>query len=392
MIRCGALFFSQDREKAEGAAKAAKRMTAAGTELKVREGSEAGLSEGGWIVSLDYGGTVLPVVHGWPGGEPGRGEFSMLTLTEGRLEASRDHCGTRPLYRGAHGRWVASDHRFLPEEPKSFVSRGAVLSVSTGGESNRRRAHRSFEGTFDDAVARLAFLIEDSVKARVAGKRRVAVAFSGGLDSSIVAHCAAAHCKVIACSVSAEGSVDSKVPRDTASTLGLEFAGMRVDDKRLKSEMRGIDLPFEPSPMDRSLWCIYSMTAKLAAESGAEFVMLGQLADELFGGYAKYEAALRRGGSVGAESLMSEDVAQCAVRGFVRDEAACRRWCEPRFPFAEREVATFGEGLPVAFKIRDGVRKAVLREAALALGLPAEIARRPKKAAQYSSGVMKLLS
>jgi asparagine synthase (glutamine-hydrolysing) len=80
------------------------------------------------------------------------------------------------------------------------------------------------------------------------------------------------------------------------------------------------------------------------------------------------------------------------MRGFIRDEAACRRWCEPRFPFAERELAMLGEGLPVSFKIRGGVRKAVLREAALILGLPREIANRPKKAAQYSSGVMKLLA
>jgi len=392
LIRCGAFFFSPDREKADNAAKAARGMTAAGTRPSARNGREAGLSEGGWLVSLDYGGAGFPAIHGWLGGEPGTGEFSMLASTESGLEASRDYCGTRPLYRGKLGPWVASDHRFLPAEPRGPIPRDAVLSLSTGRETSRHRVRRVFDGTFDEAAAGLASLIKDSVKARVAGKKRVAVAFSGGLDSSIVAHCAAAHCRVIACSVSAEGSLDSRIARDTASTLGLEFAEARADERKLGTEVRDIDLPFEPSPMDKSLWCIYSIAAKLAAESGAEVVMLGQLADELFGGYAKYETALRRGGQAGAGRLMSEDLAQCAARGFVRDEAACRRWCEPRFPFAERELAKFGEGLPVSFKVRDGVRKAVLREAALALGLPGEIARRPKKAAQYSSGVMKLLS
>jgi asparagine synthase (glutamine-hydrolysing) len=88
---------------------------------------------------------------------------------------------------------------------------------------------------------------------------------------------------------------------------------------------------------------------------------------------------------------MSADLAQCGVRGFIRDEAACSIWCEPRFPFAERGLAEFGESLPVSFKLREGVRKAVLREAAVRLGLPKEVAQTPKKAAQYSSGVLKLL-
>jgi len=134
------------------------------------------------------------------------------------------------------------------------------------------------------------------------------------------------------------------------------------------------------------------VASRLAVESGAEIIMLGQLADELFGGYAKYEAALSRNGEAEASRMMSEDVDQCGLRGFVRDEAACRGWCEPRFPFAQKGLAKFGESLPVSFKIRGGVRKAVLREAAVILGLPRDIASKPKKAAQYSSGLMKLLS
>jgi asparagine synthase (glutamine-hydrolysing) len=391
LIRCGAFCFSADRERAEAASKSARRIASGGTKLHVRDGRRARFGDGGWLVSLDYSGSDLPVVHGWIDAKSGKGECSALSQTRGGLEASRDYCGTRPLYLGGSKRWVASDHRFFPEEPRELLPRNAILSVSTGRLRVRRRVPGRFEGDFDDAAARLAPLIRDSVKARVVGKRRVAVAFSGGLDSSIVAHCAAQHCKVVACSVSTEGSTDSKVARDTASTMGVEFAGARADEKRLLREMRGLDLPFEPSPMDKSLWCIYSMTGRLAFESGADIVILGQLADELFGGYAKYQTALGSGGEAAAGRLMSDDIALCGVRGFIRDEAACRRWCEPRFPFADGELARFGEGLPVSFKIRDGVRKAVLRKAALVLGLPAEIAHRPKKAAQYSSGVMKLL-
>ena len=120
-------------------------------------------------------------------------------------------------------------------------------------------------------------------------------------------------------------------------------------------------------------------------------MMLGQLADELFGGYAKYERALVGRGPEAAASMMAADVRDCGVRGFLRDELACSRWVEPSFPFADRRVAEFGLSLPVELKISAGVRKAVLREAAVRLGVPEVVAMRQKKAAQYSSGVLKLL-
>jgi asparagine synthase (glutamine-hydrolysing) len=89
--------------------------------------------------------------------------------------------------------------------------------------------------------------------------------------------------------------------------------------------------------------------------------------------------------------MMREDVRACADRGFLRDEAACSAWCEVRFPYADERVASLAAGLPLDYKIREGERKAVLRAAALELGLPDELAAAPKKAAQFSSGAAKLL-
>jgi asparagine synthase (glutamine-hydrolysing) len=118
--------------------------------------------------------------------------------------------------------------------------------------------------------------------------------------------------------------------------------------------------------------------------------MLGQLADELFGGYAKYQATLKDDGEEAAATIMDQDVKDYQTRGMVRDANACRRWLEPRFPFAEKEVVDLGRSIPVSFKIRGGVRKAVLREAAVVLGVPRELVNAPKRAAQYSSGIQRI--
>ncbi len=391
MIRCGAFCLTLDPAAGGRASRAAARIDRLGVRVRVHKDIALGGGKKGQLVALEFGGDGLPVCHGWLGDEANSGESSMLAEARGGIVASRDYCGTRPLYRATSGRWVATDHRFFPGEACELLPPRARLAVAKDVVRVPTSGKRRFVGSFEDAATTLASLIETSVRKRVEGTKRVAVAFSGGLDSSILAHCAAKYTKVVACSASAPGSLDRGVAGDAARAMGLEFASAKLDRVAIGREIQHLDLPFEPSPMDRGLWCIYSITSRVAREVEAEMVLLGQLADELFGGYAKYEAALRSKGVAEAEKMMSADVRGCGLRGFVRDEAACSRWSEPRFPFAEESVAMLGQSLPLAFKIRDGVRKAVLREAARTLGLTDEVVGKPKKAAQYSSGVLKLL-
>jgi asparagine synthase (glutamine-hydrolysing) len=224
----------------------------------------------------------------------------------------------------------------------------------------------------------------------VEGRSRVAVAFSGGLDSSIIASSAKRRTGVVACSAFTEGAFDSRNASRGAAILGIELIATRLTREVIASELKKMDLPFQTSLMDRSLWCLYSIVSKSAAGGGAEVIMLGQLADELFGGYAKYQAALMDVGEEAAAAIMDQDVKEYQARGMARDMNACSRWLESRFPFAEKEVVNLGKSIPVSFKIRRGVRKAVLREAAVVLGVPGELVNVPKKAAQYSSGIQRL--
>ncbi|HEY6283280.1 MAG TPA: asparagine synthase C-terminal domain-containing protein [Nitrososphaerales archaeon] len=245
---------------------------------------------------------------------------------------------------------------------------------------------------FDEAAQKLAVLVERSVKNAVAGEEKVAVAFSGGLDSSVVAACAKRHVKIVGCSAFSRDSRDETRARDAARDLGIELVTTSITKEAVSIELTGIELPFEPTLMDRSLWCLYSLVSKSARSAGARVILLGQLADELFGGYAKYEEAFRVNGEEAAKSMMESDVKEYAQRGRIRDFAACVKWVQPKLPFEGREVVDFGLSLPVSYKIREGVRKAILRTAAIVVGVPEELASTPKKAAQYSSGIQKLVA
>jgi asparagine synthase (glutamine-hydrolysing) len=244
---------------------------------------------------------------------------------------------------------------------------------------------------FEEAAGEVARALDASVAGAVRGRRLVAVAFSGGLDSSVVAKCAMGRAEVIACSGFAAGSRDSGSASVAARALGVDLRVADLTAEGARADLASMDLPFQPTLMDKGLWCLYTAVAREAARAGADVLLLGQLADELFGGYAKYVEALAKSGEAAAASEMDRDLDGYFARGMARDVAACSRFVEPGLPFAAPEVVSLGRGLPVAFKIRDGVRKAVLREAAAALGVPAELAGAAKKAAQYSSGVQKLL-
>jgi len=245
---------------------------------------------------------------------------------------------------------------------------------------------------FEVAAKEVAAAIDDSVGKAVEGQERVAVAFSGGLDSSVVAACAKKHADVLACTAYVKGAGDEAKSRRAAASLGVDLAEAEVTAEVAAAALKSISLPFEPTLMDRSLWCLYSAVARRAHGSGARVLLLGQLADELFGGYAKYAEELSAIGDQSARRMMRADYLEYAVRGRVRDFGACSPWVEPRLPLGAKELEDLAASLPTSYLIRDGVRKAVLRRAAVIVGVPEEQAMAPKKAAQYSSGVQKLLS
>ena len=374
-----------------------RRVLASNDGADFGEPSELREAELAIAVFFLVGDRGLPAVHGplFNGKkENPSGEFSFLDLEEGSILAGRDLLGTRPLFLSRDGKSLASDHRFLSssqEERPLLLPPGTSYRTSDGSVKTRFLGRVQPPDSMASAVEELAVLLESSVRTRVEGERRVAVSFSGGLDSSIVAHCAARHGDVLLCSVYSAGSRDERQSELIAEKLGLPMVSRALTPDDVRRELKALDLPFEPTPMDQAVWCIYSTTARLARENGAETILLGQLADELFGGYVKYVRATKDGGVRAAETMMEEDLARCGQVGLVRDEQACSRYAEPRFPFADESVASFALSISPDFKIWGGTRKHALREAAKLLGLPDEVVGSPKKAAQYSSGILKLL-
>jgi asparagine synthase (glutamine-hydrolysing) len=92
---------------------------------------------------------------------------------------------------------------------------------------------------------------------------------------------------------------------------------------------------------------------------------------------------------------MYNDVVKIHESNIERDEKICSfNDVELRLPFASYQIAKFALSLPTELKIEkkaDSLRKLVLRKAAENMGLSEAIAKNPKKAVQYSTGISSAL-
>jgi asparagine synthase (glutamine-hydrolysing) len=124
------------------------------------------------------------------------GDYSLIIAEPDRIVAARDPIGVQPLYYGENTKYVAfaSNRKALwklgIEEPLSFPPGCIGFASCYGCEFKSFKTlgySKPKKTTMPKAAATLERLLECSVRLRLQDVKEVAVAFSGGLDSSIIA-------------------------------------------------------------------------------------------------------------------------------------------------------------------------------------------------------------
>ena len=143
-------------------------------------------------------------------------------------------------------------------------------------------------------------------------------------------------------------------------------------------------------PMKVSIALPLFILAREARRHGYKVLLSGQGADELFGGYARYEAA---GG--GLPGMLEHDLRHLAQNNLERDDAATMaHGMELRVPYLDLGVVGVARrtvpSLKVYFDGKNYIRKYVLRKMSEKY-LPHEVAYAPKKALQYGTGVQRTI-
>ena len=222
-------------------------------------------------------------------------------------------------------------------------------------------------------------LLRKSVEEIISGEDAVSVAYSGGLDSSILATVAKEFTTVHCYTCVVHGSFDARNAKSRAESESLDMTLIELTTE----EIPGITL--EASTLlgtSNPTQLAYTVPVLVALKGSRERLMLaGHGADELFGGYAKYVTAKN------PEQMMADDLDKMLREGGAIARAAVALGKRAAFPFVSRELIRYTRSLPVDRKVSASGRKILLREVAELLDLQSHDF--PKKAAQYSSGVLK---
>lgn len=234
----------------------------------------------------------------------------------------------------------------------------------------------------------LVSLIQRAVERAL--EERVAVAFSGGLDSGIIALIAKKHAQAELFTAGMDGCEDLAAAEKAAAEMKLPLTRVCVDEK---GALDAYAKCFSLLPLDLSkleiLVPVYC-AAEAASRKGHRVMLFGTGIEELFVGYERYYLYRDEGRDL--EKLLKEEFRTLPQREIAWIGKICRHFgIEARFPFYDRELADLMFSVPLEERMHDReLKKTILREAAKMLGAPELIVKRKKKAMQYGSGIHKV--
>ena len=334
--------------------------------------------------------------------------FALWDSAAQRYLIARDPIGVCPLYWGHDGEGrlcVASEMKALVGvcADVSAFPPGHVYDSATGEVTRYyRKSWRSYEVTHGQKVepAELRQAFEQAVHRQLMTDVPYGVLLSGGLDSSLVAACAARFAReriedddrseawwprLHSFAIGLEGSPDLAAAQIAADALGTVHHGF------VYSFWEGLDaLPEVIRHIEtydvttiRASTPMFLLARRIKA-MGVKMVLSGEGSDEIFGGYLYFHKA------PSPEAFHEETVRKLdALHSFdcLRANKAMMAWgVEARVPFLDLEFLDVAMGMDARHKMagHGRIEKAVLREAFQG-ALPDSILWRQKE--QFSDGV-----
>ncbi|MGQ4658950.1 asparagine synthase B [Lysobacter sp. F6437] len=352
-------------------------------------------------------------VGGWLDQLNGIFAFALWDRARGRHVIARDPIGVCPLYWGhdSSGRlWVASEMKALV----GICSDVAQFPPGHWYDSATGRLHRYYERPWRNHDATIGVQVtptelreafERAVHRQMMSDVPYGVLLSGGLDSSLVAACAARFARhrveeddraeawwprLHSFAIGLEGSPDLAAAEIAAETLGTVHHGFTYTLEEgldaLPEVIRHVET-YDVTTI-RASTPMYLLARRIKA-MGVKMVLSGEGSDEIFGGYLYFHKAPN------AREFHDELVRKLdALHNYdcLRANKSMMAWgVEPRVPFLDVEFLDVAMRMDASAKMvgprADGslrIEKAVLREAFEGY-LPAEILWRQKE--QFSDGV-----
>jgi len=328
--------------------------------------------------------------------------FVAVDLANGEFFAARDPLGVKPLYLIQSGRGFLFCSEIRPLLDAS--EEGMVLLVPPGHFLTRTQLIK-FGGFVADGAkppvaegpAALDKLLAEAVRIRIPPDLPIAMMFSGGIDSTLVAHYARrTRPNIASYFLGDDRSPDYAYAALFADMAGLDLRRVALDDaaENLATNVDAVVTAaetFEPSVVRDGL-CNF-LLARRIHEDGFRVALCGEGADELFAGYEPLELAFQDSETAG-RILQQQTLATMHKTNLQRlDRLGMRFSVEVREPFLDRSVIRYALGLPAQELVRSDAALPIGKAPLRAIWdlypdtLPSEIRYRQKIPMHMGSGL-----
>lgn len=229
--------------------------------------------------------------------------------------------------------------------------------------------------------------LEESVRKVTEGKR-VGVAFSGGMDSGLLAALASKYAKSVTCyTCGTDDSFDVAAGKELAEKLGLPWVHCRISEDDIESTIRELILATKVSDPFTISYELQLFT--VLREASERVILSGQGSDEYFGGCAS---------SVNDDDSEYAAFTDWGIERMMKVSQPCELSMashfkkQLRYPYLDEQVIECVNQIdPEELRPRSlEERKSVLKTVVTDLGFPL-LAHRTKKASQYGSGTTELI-
>ena len=235
--------------------------------------------------------------------------------------------------------------------------------------------------------------MQQELRAALKGERSIAVAFSGGLDSSVLAKmCSNLDISVTLLTVGFTGSHDMIFSEKIAAQLLLPHKKHNIQHVEFDEYLHKVKQRISCRNTSHVENCIaFLFVAHLAKENGLNLVLTANGIDELFCGYNQYRFVLKYGKSNIMDLMHRKILNELQLIDEIAIVAS-HYGVTIATPFLSAKFIEFAKAIPIDEKIKnedDMLRKHIIRRLALDTSVPEEAAMKPKKALQYGSSIHK---
>jgi len=240
-------------------------------------------------------------------------------------------------------------------------------------------------------IKELNVILSNSIENNINKNINYGVAFSGGIDSTLLAIL----CKKIKknfklYTVSVGEGEDLIWAKKASNYLKLPLVAKIIDFDEAYSVIKKVtEILNTDDPVKVGIGCVLFSVLNLMKNDNLNHVVTGLGSDSLFCGFEKHRVAFEKGDILnecikGIKNIYENDIKRdLNICGHFNINLIC--------PYLDKDVISYCMRIDPKLKINKNEKKIILRELALRIGLRKDFAFRNKLAAQYGSGFDKAI-